>query len=350
MKQFRVGVVGYGWSANAIIQAINAGPRAQVTKVCSSRPLPAAEVSARYGNPMETYTDYAAMLAAPDLDAVAITGYHHVHKDQVIAAARAGKHVICEKPLALCLADLHEVEHAVRAAGIHLCVCLEVRFSAQFRAVKSLLDRGLLGQLHYGEVDYYHGIGPWYTPFAWYRKADEGVSSLLLAGCHAMDILLLCMGGDVEEVFSYATRSANPAFDGYEYPSTSVTLLHYPDGRVGKVASVVDCFQPYYFHTHLVGSEGSLLDDKFHSNLIDGLDRQRWSKLSYRPVDSGDVADHPYQQEFEAFFASLAEKRAMPLCGLADVVRTHEVMFAADLSWQQKRPVKLAEVLAPRDQ
>ncbi len=204
MKQFRVGVVGYGWSANAIIQAINAGPGGQVTKITSSRPLHAAEVSARYGNPIQTYTDYAAMLAEPDLDVVAITGYHHLHKDQVMAAARAGKHIICEKPLALRLADLREVEQVVRAAGVHLCVCFEVRHSAQFRAVKSLLDRGLLGQLHYGEVDYYHGIGPWYTPFSWYRKAEEGVSSLLLAGCHAMDILLLCMGGDVEEVFSYA--------------------------------------------------------------------------------------------------------------------------------------------------
>jgi len=348
MKQFRVGVVGYGWSANAIIQAIDAGPHGQVTKVASSRPLPAAELSTRYGNPIQTYTDYATMLAEPDLDVVAITGYHHLHKDQVIAAARAGKHIICEKPLALRLVDLREVERAVRAAGVQICVCFEVRFSAQFRAVKSLLDRGLLGQLHYGEVDYYHGIGPWYPAFSWYRKAEEGVSTLMLAGCHAMDVLLLCLGGDVDEVFSYATRSTNPAFASYEYPSTSVTLLQYPDGKVGKVASVVDCFQPYYFHTHLVGSEGSLLDDKFHSNLIDGLNRNQWSKLSYRPVDSGDVADHPYQQEFDAFFQALADGHDMPLTGLAEVVRTHEVMFAADLSWQEKRPVKLAEIATQR--
>jgi predicted dehydrogenase len=346
MKQFRVGVVGYGWSANAVINAICAGPRGQVTKVASSRPLDAGELSTRYGTPIQTYTDYAAMLAEPDLDVVAICSYHHLHKDQIIAAAKAGKHVICEKPLALRLDDLREVEKAVQAAGVNLCVCLEVRFSAQFRAIKSLVDRGLLGQLHYGEVDYYHGIGPWYPAFSWYRTAAEGVSSLMLAGCHAMDALLLCMGGDVDEVFSYSTRSASPTFQSYEYPSTSVTLLRYADGRVGKVASVVDCFQPYYFHTHLVGSEGSVLDDRFHSNLIDGLNRNQWSKLSCRPVDSGDVSDHPYQQEFDAFFESLAGGREMPLTGLADAVRTHEVIFAADRSWQQKRPVKLAEVLA----
>ncbi len=345
MKQFRVGVVGYGWSANAIIHAINAGPRGQVTKIASSRPLDAGELSARYGCPIETYRDYSAMLMEPDLDVVAICSYHRLHKEQLVAAARAGKHIICEKPLALRLDDLREVEQVACSAGVKLCVCFEVRFSAQFRAVRSLIDQGLLGQLHYGEVDYYHGIGPWYPAFSWYRTAAEGVSSLMLAGCHAMDVLLLCMGGDVDEVFSYVARSTNPVFDSYEYPSTSVTLLHYADGRVGKVASVVDCFQPYYFHTHLVGSEGSLLDDRFHSNLIDGLDRNHWSKLSYQPVDSGDVNDHPYQREFDQFFESLAAVCDMPLTGLADAVRTHEVIFAADLSWQEKRPVKLAEIL-----
>lgn len=344
MKTFRVGVVGYGWAANALIRAIDAGPHAEVTTIASSRPLDSGELSARYGHPVATCRDLTVMLAQPDLDAVAICSYHRLHKEQVIAAARAGKHIIVEKPLALSLDDLREVQRVAGESGVKLCVCFELRFSAQFRAVKSILDRGLLGRLHYGEVDYYHGIGPWYSGFSWYRTAQEGVSALMLAGCHAMDILLLCMGGDVDEVFSYSTRSANPVFASYEYPSTSVTLLKYADGRVGKVASVIDCLQPYYFHTHLVGSEGSLLDDRFHSNLIDGLERSRWSQLSYRPVDSGDVSDHPYQQEFDQFFASIAAGRDMPLTGLADAVRTHEVIFAADRSWQEQRPVKLSEI------
>jgi predicted dehydrogenase len=225
-------------------------------------------------------------------------------------------------------------------------VCFELRFSSQCRATRSIIDHGLLGQLHYGEVDYYHGIGPWYAGFSWYRTAREGVSSLLLAGCHALDVFLFYMGGDVEEVFCYSTRSASPVFAPYEYPSTSVVMLKYADGRMGKVASVVDCFEPYSFHTHLVGSEGSLLDDKYHSNLIDGLNHRQWCRLSFPLLVSGDVSDHPYQSEFDAFFESLAKDREPPLTGLTDAVRTHEVIFAADLSWQERRPVKLAEILA----
>jgi predicted dehydrogenase len=346
MKQFNVGIVGYGWAAGAHIAAINAGRYGQVTKVCSSRPLDADEVSAKHGCRIQTYTDYAAMLAEPDLHVVSICSYHRCHKEQLIAAARAGKHVIVEKPLALSLPDLREVQRAVQQSGIKVCVCLEMRYSEQFLAVKSLIDRGLLGRLHYGEVDYFHGIGPWYAGFSWYKTARDGVSSLLLAGCHAMDILLLCLGGDVDEVFSYSTRSANPAFAEYEYPSTTVALLRFQDGRLGKVASVIDCLQPYYFHTHLVGSEGTLLDDKLYSSLIEGHRRDRWSPQSYHLVDSGDVSDHPYQAEFDRFFEALARGEEMPLTGLADAVRTHEVIFAADLSWKQGRPVKLQEILA----
>jgi predicted dehydrogenase len=344
MKQFNVGIVGYGWAAGAHIAAINAGALGQVTAVCSSRKLDAQEVSAQHGCPIRTFTDYAEMLARPDLQVVSICSFHRLHKTQVLAAARAGKHLIIEKPLALALGDLQEVERAIRDAGVKVCICFEVRFSAQFRAIKSLLDRGLLGTVHYGEVDYYHGIGPWYGGFPWYVTARDGVSSLLLAGCHAMDALLLCLSGDVAEVFSYNTRSANRTFEPYEFPSTTVTLLKFKDGKLGKVASVLDCLQPYYFHTHLVGSEGSLLDDRYHSNLAHGDERRQWKQLPYRPVDSGDVADHPYQEQFNRFFEALARGEEMPLTGLAEAVRTHEVIFAADRSWKEQRPVKLEEL------
>ncbi len=121
-------------------------------------------------------------------------------------------------------------------------------------------------------------------------------------------------------------------------------MLKFKDGKLGKVASVLDCCQPYYFHTHLVGSQGSLLDDKYHSDLAHGDKRQEWKQLPYRPVDSGDVADHPYQEQFNSFFDALARGEEMPLTGLADAVRTHEVIFAADRSWKERRPVKLQEI------
>lgn len=342
MKHFKVGVVGYGWAAGAHIAAINATGQGRVVAVASSRALDKSELSARHGGEIRVFTSYEEMLRQREIDAVSICSYHDQHKAQAVAAARAGKHIICEKPLTLSLVDLDEVANAVRSAGVRFCICFELRFSAQFREIKRLLDAGRLGAVHYGEIDYYHGIGPWYREYEWCTSNRGCGSSLLAAGCHALDALLLCMGEDVEEVFTMGARSAHPTYTRYEYLPSTVSVVRFRNGAVGKCASSIDCWQPYYFHTHLVGSEGSLLDDKFHSNLESGPDtRGEWKKLAYKPVDSGDVADHPYQAQFSAFFEAVARGQEMPLTGLGSAVRTHEVIFAAEKSLQTGRPVKL---------
>jgi predicted dehydrogenase len=343
MKKFNVGIVGYGWVATAHIPAINSSPHAQVTAVCSSRALNGSELSAQYGSKITAYTDFDAMLANPEIDVISICSFPNQHVAQAIKAAKGGKHLILEKPLALSLADLRKLQKAVQSARVKTCVCFEVRFSSQFLTTKSVIDSGLLGKIHYGEVDYYHGIGPWYGQFRWNVKRENGGSALLSAGCHALDALLLCMGGEVENVSSLATGSANADFKKYEYPTTTVSILKFKDGRIGKVTACIDCLQPYYFHTHLVGSEGTLLDNKFHSTKL-GTNKQKWSELSLKLTDSGDVSDHPYTTQFEAFFTALAAGKEMPLTDLATAAKTHEVIFAADESARTGKPVKVSHL------
>jgi UDP-N-acetyl-2-amino-2-deoxyglucuronate dehydrogenase len=344
MKKYNVAVIGYGWVATAHIPAINASTHGQVTAVYSSRPQDDAALSARYGTPIKSYTNLDELLRQPDIHAVSICSYPSQHAAHIIAAAKAGKHIILEKPLTLSLAEAKAMSEAVAKAGVKTCICFECRFSSQFLTTKAVIDAGLLGTLHYGEVDYYHGIGPWYGQFRWNTSKQNGGSSLLSAGCHALDALLLCMGNEVEAVTSYATRSANPTFAQYEYATTSVTILKFRGGRIGKVASVIDCIQPYYFHTHLVGSEGSLLDNKFHSNRLHGLNKHAWSNLSMKMLDSGDVSDHPYQTQFEAFFNALDRGEEMPLTSLRESLRSHRVALAADMSAELGREVKISEV------
>src|SRR5262245_49822199 len=341
MKKYKVGIIGYGWVAGAHIAAINATAQAEVTAVYSSRQLDEAEVSKRHGSEIRTFTKLTDFLAS-DVHAVSICSYPYDHANQAVAAANAGKHLIIEKPLALNRKDLAKMEQAVERAGVKTCICFECRYSSQFLATKAIIDQGLLGSIHYGEIDYYHGIGPWYGQFRWNTRKDAGGSSLLSAGCHALDALLLCMGADVESVSSFSTGSQNKNFKQYEYPTSSVTILKFSDGRVGKTASVIDCLQPYYFHVHLVGSEGSLLDNKFHSTTLGGLNKSKWSELSMQLLDSGDVSDHPYQTQFQAFFDALDKGKEMPLTSLKEAARTHEVIFAADQSAATGKPVKLS--------
>jgi len=341
---FNVGMIGYGWAATAHIAAINATRQAKVTAVWSSRTLSADELSATHGTRITPHTNLEAMLSDPSIDVVDITSYPNQHAAQLIAAARHGKHVIVEKPLAIEWAEVLAMKQAIADTGVQTCVCLECRYSSQFIATKAVIDAGLLGSLHYGEVDYYHGIGPWYGQYRWNIKRHLGGSALLTAGCHAIDALLLCMNADVEEVTSYASQSANPIFAAYEYRTASTSIVKFKNGSVGKTAAIVDCLQPYYFHTHLVGSEGSLLDNRFHSQKLAGLNRHAWSALSMKLLDSGDVGDHPYVTQFQAFFDALEQGQDMPLTSFADACATQRVIAAADKSAAEKRPVKISEI------
>lgn len=343
MNEINVGIVGVGWVAGAHIEAFKHIPGAKVTAVCSRRELDEKELERQYGTPLKAYRDYDEMLKDPSIHVIDICTPHPLHAEQAIAAARAGKHLIIEKPIAIAWPDAVAVKQAIDAAGVKSCVCFEVRFSQQGEVLRATIDQGLLGAIHYAEVDYYHGIGPWYGQFSWNIKKDMGASSLLTAGCHALDLMLWLMDSEVEEVTSYSNRSKSPIFAPYEFDTTSVTLLKFKDGKLGKVASVTDCLQPYYFHIHLCGSEGTLLDNRLYSSKLK-VTKNRWSTLETPLIDSGDVADHPYLPQFQAFADSLRKNENMPRTDFDTAFESHRVVFAADLSAAEGRTVKMSEL------
>src|SRR5207247_2623336 len=101
MKKYNVGIIGYGWVATAHIPAINATSLGQVTAIYSSRRQDSTQLSARYGSAISAYEDLDEMLANPDINVVSVCSYPYDHVKQVVAAAKAGKHLIIEKPLCL---------------------------------------------------------------------------------------------------------------------------------------------------------------------------------------------------------------------------------------------------------
>ena len=109
MKKFNVGIIGYGWAAGAHIDAINNTGLGQVTAIFSSRLLDSDEVSTAHGGRIKTYTNLNAMLKNPSIDIIDVTSYPYQHTEQVVAAAKAGKHLIIEKPLCLSKKDLRRM-------------------------------------------------------------------------------------------------------------------------------------------------------------------------------------------------------------------------------------------------
>ena len=341
MSKLNIGIVGLGWAASGHLPAFAENADCEVTAVCTSKDAAAAR--AMVGSDVTVYADYDEFLAHPGLDAVDICTPHHMHAAQTIRAAEAGKHIMIEKPLATSYDDLLAMREAIAKAGVVSTVYFELRFIPHMNLVKSLMGQGLLGHVHHFEVDYYHGIGPWYAQHAWNVKKEIGVSALVTAGCHALDAMLYFADREVDEVFAYSTKSSAEWARDYEYDSTSVAILKFADGTMGKCVSCVDCRQPYVFNIHLVGSEGTLLGTKLSSIRIDGVNKEEWIEIPTIEATSGDVLDHPYGPQVDDFAAAI-KNGIEPKVTFESAFYTHKVIFAIEKSLAEGRPVKVAEL------
>ncbi|MFW6437905.1 MAG: Gfo/Idh/MocA family protein [Armatimonadota bacterium] len=344
MADVKVGMVGLGWAASGHAPAFNANPNCVIDALCTSKDLSEEEICTWAGGHAATvYHDYDEFLQHPGLDVVDICTPHSVHAEQTVKAAEAGKHLMIEKPLAINYDDLLEMKRAIDAADIKTTMYFELRFIPHYQFIHSALDRGLLGDITYYEVDYYHGIGPWYGQFEWNVRKDMGGSSLITAGCHALDAIMDFAESEVVEVCAFSSKSTAEWAQPYEYDTTSTAILKFENGSHGKCTSSIDCRQPYVFNVHLVGSEGTLWNDEMWTTQLEGLRGQEWMKIPTAQAESGDVLDHPYPPQIDDFIEAVVEDRD-PLVGFDEAFRTHRVMFAIEKALAEGRPVKLDEL------
>src|SRR5690349_16814983 len=189
MKTLGVGIVGTGWVSGEHVRAFEANPHTKVVALCGRTKDSARAKAAETGIECAIYDDYAKMLQHAGIDIIAIATPPNLHRDEAVAAARAGKHIMLEKAMGVTLEDIRAIRDSVRDAGVKSVVSFVLRWNPLFDIIKKQLAANAIGNVFYGEVDYFHGIGPWYGQFHWNVKRAVGGSSLLSAGCHALDAL-----------------------------------------------------------------------------------------------------------------------------------------------------------------
>lgn len=339
MDKMGVGIVGTGWVAGEHIAAFEANPRTKVVALCSRTKEGAEAKAAECGIACDIYTDYEKMVARNDIQIISVATPPNLHRDEAVAAAQAGKHILLEKAMANTIEDCRDIRDAVAKAGVKTVVSFVLRWNPLFEIIKTQIADNAIGRVFFGEVDYFHGVGPWYKLYAWNVKQEVAGSSLLAAGCHAVDGLRWFMGGDIAEVTQYSTFGAGPDFKEYEYDPTSCLICKFADGRVGKVASCIECTQPYVFNINLVGTRGTIKNNLlFSKEKFAG--QTGWAEIPTILPDSGDVRHHPFMQEVDHLVDCILNNRESHV-NVADAYKTHEVCLAADLSAKEGRPVKL---------
>ena len=333
-----MGIIGTGWVSGEYIRAFQANPHTEVLGLVSRDQERAKAKAEAFNAPRcRAYDQLEAMLADPSIQIVVICTPHHLHVPQAIAAAEAGKHLVLEKPVALDLDSLHQLQAAVRSARVKTVVSFVLRWNPLFEMIKVFLADGLLGNLFLAEVDYFHGIGPWYAQYEWNTKKEIAGSSLLTAGCHAVDALRWFVKSLPIEVMTYANVSkGNPLH--YEYEPNSLTMVKFENGAVGKVATSIECVQPYIFNVSLFGDQGTVRNNQIFSKHWEG--QRGWATFPTVLPDSGDVTHHPFSEEVRHFVDCILNNRESH-ANLDDAARTHEICFASQISAREERPVKL---------
>lgn len=191
--KIRIGVIGTGFANVVHIPAFQACPDTEVVSICSGHRENAERVAAKFGIP-RVYDDHLGLVNDPDVDAVAIVTPPVYHAEQSIAALEAGKHVLCEKPTAMNVAEAEAMLAAARASGKVAMLAHEFRYTATRAYARSLIANGYIGRPTLVNVRMF--TQPFIVPRPWGWLADErmGGGYIFALGSHFIDAIRDLLG------------------------------------------------------------------------------------------------------------------------------------------------------------
>ena len=228
-RALNFGIVGCGRIASRHADALWARGDTRLVAVCDASEQRASKMASQFG--CEIYSDLDQMLARPDLDVVCVCTPSGLHAAQGIQAARAGKHVIVEKPMALTLEDADALQAACRESGVKLTVVLQNRYNTAMRRLREAAEAGKLGKLLLSTVTV-----RWYRPQEYYSGdnwhgtwAMDG-GALMNQAIHHLDALQWMMG-EVDSVFAYTATLAH----NMEAEDTGVGVVRFRNGTLGSI-------------------------------------------------------------------------------------------------------------------
>jgi len=294
-----IGLIGTGWVSDVHARALLQTPGARLVAVTSRNRERGQAFAQKFGI-VRVYTDHRAMLADHELDVICVGVPNNLHEPVVLDAAAAGKHVICEKPLATNLDEGERMVAACKKAGVMLGLAVELCFVPKFVRAKQIAESGALGNVYQVHQRVQHG-GP-HSP--WFYTRDEAGGGILMdMGCHAIEVTRYVLG--YPKPTAVYARMANHLHPDSELEDHCILIVEFETGVTAMLEPSWALKGGMESHLNLFGTKGVLYVDllrgtgmrMFSEQGMPGdVDSVRWST-----PDADWLWSNGYPQEMDHF-------------------------------------------------
>jgi predicted dehydrogenase len=365
-RRLRIAVIGVGWWANSVhVPQILSHPGAELVALCARSEAKLRQAGEQFGV-TRLYTDYQALLASENLDAVAISATHNAHYPIARAALEAGLHVFCEKPLGLNATETGELARLAEAKGVKTMVAFTNRWVPEAMHARRLIGEGYCGETFHYNVCQLASYGR--PGGGWMWRADPALAGggvLFDLGCHNID-LALWLAGPIRAVCStLENTSPQRAKDGAMLPTpcddTDAFIGEFEGGGQGIFHISWTSAGDRIMRHEIVGRDGFLSLGLYHDVWINALRGCRAGEADLLPMAPPDdlqgtipravgtpeerevahrafLLDHP---SLVRAFIDCIEADTPPSPSFADGHATQQVMDAVVLSHLERRWVEV---------
>lgn len=332
-------VIGVGRAGMIHARNFATGRVAGARLVAVAEPVEAARRTASHELSLEhVFADYGQALAAPGVDAVVVATPSDLHRDVVIAAAKAGKHILCEKPLGMNALECDEMIAAVDGARVKLQIGFMRRFDASFLAAKQRVDAGEIGRVVMVR-SLTHGPT---TPKPWMYDIRKSNGPLSEVNSHDIDAVRWFSGSEFEEVYAIAGNFRSPQArqqfpDFYDNVILSARMA---SGMQGSISGAQGVQYGYDSRCEILGEKGLITVGSLAATTAVAHTAAGTSAAIVRSWS--DLFLDAYRAEDEDFVRCILEDRA-PRAGARDGKAAVMVVNAGNRSILQRRPVRVCE-------
>ncbi len=336
--KLRFGIIGAGRIGRVHAETLAFRlPQAEIAAITDPN-RKAAEALAEHCSIPKVAASAEEILADPGIAAVLICSPTDTHAELIEQAARAGKHIFCEKPVSLSLKKIDSALAAVEATGIKFQVGFNRRFDSNFERVRQAVASGEIGTPYLMHIISRDPAPPHFS----YLGPSGGIFRDMMI--HDFDMARFLTGDEVEEVYAAASVMVDPAFSEADDFDTAVVVLHFRSGAIGTIDNSRKATFGYDQRVEILGSKGKIATENRYANqvAISAADR-----VYSDPPLNFFMQRYPesFALELQAFTQAVLEDRPTPVTG-ADSRLPVVMALAARKSVDEHRPVRLDEIRA----